>query len=162
MGIYRDCAGVVLFNDEGKVLLFARADQKDFAWQFVQGGIEKAEKPEVAALRELKEETSITSAEIILSLPEPICYDFPEDILKKFALKGSPYIGQKMHWFLLHFKADESEINLATQSPEFKAYQWADIKKAPQEIVYFKHDMYQKVCDIFAPYIDAYIHRNDI
>ena len=161
MGTYRECAGIVLFNDEGKVLLLARADQKDFAWQFAQGGIEKGEKPEEAALRELKEETSVSSAEIILSLPEPICYDFPQEVLEKFAARGNA-VGQRMHWFLVHFKGDESEINLATQTPEFKAYQWADISLAPQTIVYFKREMYQKVCDIFAPYIDAYIHRADI
>ena len=162
MGTYRACAGIVLFNDAGKVLLCARADEKGFEWQFVQGGIEKGEKPEDAALRELKEETSVGSAEIILSLNEPICYDFPEDIVKKFALNGCPYIGQKMYWFLVHFKGDESEINLVTKTPEFKAWQWADISEAPQRIVYFKRDVYQKVCDVFAPYIDAYVHRNDM
>jgi len=162
MGDYRACAGIVLFNDDGKVLLCARADEKGFEWQFVQGGIEKNEKPEEAALRELKEETSVHSAEIILSLPEPIYYDFPENIVKKFALKGCPYIGQKMYWFLVHFKGDEGEINIETQMPEFKAYRWVDISEAPQKIIYFKHDMYQKVCDIFALYIDAYVHRADM
>ena len=162
MGIYRECASVVLFNDEGEVLLCARADQKDFEWQFVQGGIEQGEKPEDAALRELYEETSVQSAEIILSLSEPIYYDFPEDVLKKFALRGNPYVGQKMYWFLVHFKGAESEINLKTEMPEFKAYRWANISEAPQGIVYFKREAYQKACDFFAPYLDAYIHRADV
>jgi putative (di)nucleoside polyphosphate hydrolase len=162
MGTYRECAGVVLFNDEGKVLLLARADQKDFEWQFVQGGVENGEKPETAALRELKEETSVSSAEIILSLNEPICYDFPPEVMQKFALAGKKHIGQRMHWFLIYFKGNDDEIDLNTKIPEFKAYRWADIEEAYENIVYFKREVYRKVCDIFAPYIEAYIHRADV
>lgn len=161
MALYRECASIVLFNDEGKVLLCARADQKDFEWQFAQGGIEKGETAEDAALRELKEETSVTSAEIILSLSEPISYDFPPDIIRKFALNGCKFVGQNIHFVLAHFKGDDSEINLATETPEFKAYRWANIEEAPKGIIYFKRETYLKACAIFAPYIDAYIHRAD-
>ena len=161
MALYRQCASIVLFNDEGKVLLCARSDQKDFAWQFVQGGIEKGETPEIAALRELKEETSVTSADIILSLNEPMSYDFPPDIIQKFALKGNKFVGQNIYFVLAHFKGNDSEINLATKTPEFKAYKWADISQAPKGIVCFKREVYLKACALFAPYIDAYIHRDD-
>lgn len=161
MALYRQCAGIVLFNDEGKVLLCARADQKDFAWQFVQGGIEKGETPEIAALRELKEETSVTSADIILSLNEPMSYDFPPDVIQKFTLKGSKFVGQNIYFVLAHFKGNDSEINLATKTPEFKAYKWANISQAPKGIVCFKREVYLKACTLFAPYIDAYIHRDD-
>lgn len=161
MGVYRECAGVVLFEGTGKVLLCARNDQKGDEWQFVQGGVEEGEKPEDAALRELYEETSVRSGKIILSLSEPICYDFPLDVVQKFALRGSPYIGQRVHWFLVFFGGDENEINLQTKEPEFKAYRWADISEAPKNIVDFKRKSYEKVCDFFAPYIDAYVHRSD-
>lgn len=161
MASYRECAGVVLFNDKGKVLLLARADQKGFAWQFVQGGIEDGEKPETAALRELKEETSVSSAEIILSLSEPICYDFPPEVMQKFALAGKKHVGQRMHWFLVYFKGSDDEINLNTETPEFKAWRWADIEEGPQNAVYFKREVYQKMCGVFAPYIDAFVHRAD-
>jgi len=161
MALYRECASIVLFNNEGKVLLCARSDQKDFEWQFVQGGIEKGETAEEAALRELKEETSVTSAEIILSLSEPLSYDFPPDVVQKFALNGGKFVGQNMHWVLAHFKGNDSEINLATKTPEFKAYKWADISQAPKSIVFFKRETYLKACALFAPYIDAYIHRDD-
>jgi len=161
MHTYRNCAGIVLFNDEGKVLLGARADKKGRQWQFPQGGIEENEKPEEAALRELKEETSITSANIILSLNEPISYTFPRPIREGLAAKGKMHIGQKMYWFLLHFTGDDREINLATQNPEFKAYEWADIGMAPKRIIFFKKGVYLKVCRVFEPYIEAYIHRGE-
>ena len=159
MGIYRECAGVVLFNNQGKVLLFARNDQKGFEWQFVQGGVEQGETPKSAALRELSEETSITSAEIIYTLPVPLCYNFPEDVLRKFALKGNRYIGQRMHWFLAHFKGDEKEINLSTKTPEFKAYRWGDISQPAVVVVDFKKDVYKKACNAFLPRIEDYLKQ---
>ena len=48
-GKYRLNAGAIVFNREGKVLIFARADF-DGQWQFPQGGIEAGEKPQAAAL----------------------------------------------------------------------------------------------------------------
>lgn len=158
---YRECASIVLFNDEGKVLLCARADQSDLAWQFPQGGIEQNEQPMVAALRELKEETSVSSAQIILALNEPICYDFPKSVCDFLASKGRHYKGQRMHFFLAHFIGDDSEINLATSWPEFKAYKWANIRQAPKAIVSFKRATYRKVCRAFEPYIKAYINQAD-
>ena len=159
MNNYRECATIVLFNDEGKVLLCARADESDFAWQFPQGGIEKGENPENAALRELQEETSVTSAQIIFSLNEPLCYDFPQSVREFLASKGRHFIGQCMYWFLAHFTGDDSEINLATEQPEFKAYKWADISEAPKAIIDFKRATYLKACHAFEPYIKAYVNN---
>ena len=157
---YRECAGIVLFNDDGKVLMCARADQNGYAWQFPQGGIEKGEKPEDAALRELKEETSVTSAEIILSLAEPVSYLFPKAVYTKFLKNGTAYVGQNMHWFLIHFKGADDEINLNTQTPEFKAYKWEDFKNAHKDIIYFKRKVYRKVCHLMLPYMEAYVRHN--
>ncbi|HCU58929.1 MAG TPA: RNA pyrophosphohydrolase [Alphaproteobacteria bacterium] len=159
MPTYRNCAGIILFNDKGKVLMGARADKKGQHWQFPQGGIEDGEKPQEAALRELREETSVKSAEIIMSLNEPISYTFPKPIREGLAAKGKTHVGQKMYWFLLHFTGQDNEINVQTETPEFKAYEWTDIKSAPKRIIFFKKGVYHRVCRIFEPYIEAYIHR---
>lgn len=160
MAAYRNCAGIILFNDSGKVLLCARADKRGRQWQFPQGGIEKDEMPSVAALRELEEETSIKSAEIIISLNSPISYTFPKKIREGLAAKGrSEYIGQRMYWFLVHFTGTDKEINLKTQTPEFKAYKWTDLSEAPKRVIYFKRPVYQKACKLFDPYLKAFLER---
>ncbi len=160
MADYRNCAGIILFNDSGKVLMCARADKRGRQWQFPQGGIEKDESPAVAALRELQEETSVKSAEIIISLNEPLSYTFPQKIREGLAAKGrSQYIGQRMYWFLVHFTGTDEEINLKTQTPEFKAYKWADLSQAYKRVIYFKRPVYQKACRLFEPYLDAFIKR---
>lgn len=156
---YRECAGIILFNDEGKVLMGARADKRGNQWQFPQGGIEKDETPEKAALRELYEETSVKSAELIMGLPYPLTYTFPRKIREILLLKGRDNLGQRMHWFLIHFTGDDSEINLKTECPEFKAYEWVDLPRAVKRVVYFKRNVYRKACKLFEPYMNAYLLR---
>ena len=60
---YRACAGIMLANREGRVFVGQRLDAADSlypdAWQMPQGGIDKGENAEAAALRELREETGV-------------------------------------------------------------------------------------------------------
>ncbi len=62
-----------------------------------QGGIDKGEAPLEAAWRELFEETSIRTADLITEAPEWIYYDLPDEALG-IALKGK-YRGQRQRWF---------------------------------------------------------------
>ena len=67
---YRPCVGVMLINTAGLVWIGRRFDKqndegKGHWWQMPQGGIDKGEDPRAAALRELAEETAVTSAEIV-------------------------------------------------------------------------------------------------
>ena len=107
---YRKCAGVILFNDSGKVLMCARADQKGFQWQFPQGGIENEESVQDAAARELFEETSVKSVKFLLALSSPISYVYPRIIHKAMAKEGRNYVGQRMYWTLAYFYGNDDEI----------------------------------------------------
>ena len=57
------------------------------AWQLPQGGIDKGEDPLGAALRELHEETNMTSVSLLAEAPEWIHYDLPDDLIG-IAFKG--------------------------------------------------------------------------
>ena len=111
---YRPCAGVVLFNREGKVLVGKRThaggDVPNHAWQLPQGGMDEGEEPIDAALRELYEETSVKSVSILTAAPDWIIYDLPDELMGK-AFKGK-YRGQKQRWFAFLFEGEESEINV--------------------------------------------------
>ena len=56
---YRRNVGVMLVNREGHAFVGQRIDTEMPAWQMPQGGIDKGEDPQTAALRELEEETGI-------------------------------------------------------------------------------------------------------
>ena len=59
---YRKNVGLIIINDQGKVLLCRR--KKSNSWQFPQGGIDQGETPKRAAYRELYEEVNIKKSEI--------------------------------------------------------------------------------------------------
>lgn len=150
---YRKCAGAVLFNNSGKVLICARNDLTHDDWQFPQGGIEEGETPEAAAKRELFEETSIVSARFVTSLAEGIRYMFPKFILEKRIKRGINNPGQEMYWSLFQFTGADSEINLQTAEPEFRKYEWVTLDEAVKRAVDFKKEAYEKMASAFKPFI---------
>jgi putative (di)nucleoside polyphosphate hydrolase len=106
---YRPCVGVMLVNDAGQVFVGQRFDSINAAWQMPQGGIEKGEVPQEAALRELAEETGV-SADLVTvegETEEWVHYDLPHDLVPKI-WKGR-YRGQEQKWFLLRFKGRDDQ-----------------------------------------------------
>lgn len=156
MKSYRKCAGVIVFNAQKKVLVCARNDALSFNWQFPQGGIELNENILDAALRELKEETSIVSVKPVKTLEEPFRYTFPLEVLQQAKGIGRNYIGQEVYWSLLYFCGSDDEINLNTKEPEFKAYEWIEPQEAYNRIVDFKKDTYRQAIDKLIPYINEF------
>ncbi len=156
---YRPCAGAVVFNREGKVLLCSRIDVPGDHWQFPQGGIEANESPAQAAKRELFEETSITSVVLVYSDSHFSRYDFPLDVQKKFAQKGIFTAGQDIYFSLYFFNGNEEEINLNTANPEFKKYVWKDLQFAVDNIVPFKKPVYLSLVHRLVPEIQQYLNN---
>ena len=137
----RKGVGVILLNSENKVFVARRIDNpKDF-WQMPQGGVDKNEDFLTAALRELKEETSIENVELIKELDGITTYELPDNLLG-IIWKGK-YRGQEQKWFLMRFKGNENEINLRTKNPEFLDWQWIELDKITKYVVDFKLDIYE-------------------
>ena len=151
---YRPAAGIMLLNAEGKVFVGQRLDSTLEAWQMPQGGIDKGETPEDAALRELTEETGIPAhlVEIVAAAPEPLDYDLPADLVGKL-WKGR-YRGQRQHWFLMRFLGSDADVAIETPHPEFRAWKWAEPSELPDMIVPFKQTLYQNVLRAFADHLE--------
>ena len=139
----RSGVGIVLLNKDNKVFVAKRIDNPKNFWQMPQGGVDKNENFLNAALRELEEETSIKSVELIKELDGLITYDLPDHLLG-IIWKGR-YKGQTQKWFLMRFVGSDNEINIKTKHPEFLEWKWVDLKKITELVVSFKLELYKEV-----------------
>ena len=144
---YRKGVGMMVFNDQKKIFVGKRIDNEK-AWQMPQGGVDENENFEIAAKRELFEETGIQSIRIIKKSNNEYVYDLPKYLLGKI-WKGK-YKGQKQKWFLMKFLGPNNEININQKNPEFKEWKWVDIKILPDLIVSFKKDLYVSIIKEFS------------
>ncbi len=139
----RTGVGVVLLNNENKVFVAKRIDNPKNFWQMPQGGVNKNESYENAAFRELEEETSIKSAELVSKINGMTTYELPNHLLG-IIWKGK-YKGQKQKWFVMRFKGNDNEINLNTNNPEFLDWKWINIDDITKVVVSFKLKVYKKI-----------------
>ena len=114
---YQQNVAGILRNRDGKILICERSTIRG-AWQFPQGGVDKGETPEQALVRELWEEISLDPGDFrIVSKRDGYRYLFSGG-------KKRGHDGKDQTYFLCEFLADDSQINVETEHPEFRAWKW--------------------------------------
>ena len=153
---YRPNVGIVIFNADKNIWIGKRIDNSTKeGWQLPQGGIDYKEEPLDAAIREVYEETGISTIKNIGSIDNWIKYNLPLDIAKN--KWGGKYIGQKQKWYLFYFYGDENEINInINKQPEFSRWKWADEQYIKDNVTNFRKDVYKKVFQSFSKVIKKY------
>ena len=139
----RSGVGIVVLNNKNKVFVAKRIDNPKNFWQMPQGGVNNYENYHEAALRELKEETSIISVELIEEIDKKFTYILPDHLIG-IIWKGK-YRGQTQKWFVMRFIGDELEINIKTKHPEFLDWKWVDLEDLTKIAVNFKLEVYKQV-----------------
>ena len=139
----RSGVGIIVLNNENKVFVAKRIDNPKNYWQMPQGGINKGEDFYTAALRELKEETSIISVKLVKEIEGSFTYILPNHLIG-IIWKGR-FKGQKQKWFVMRFIGNETEINIKTKHPEFLDWKWIDLKDLTKIAVPFKLEVYKKI-----------------
>jgi putative (di)nucleoside polyphosphate hydrolase len=156
---YRRCAGMMVLNRAGRAFIGRRIGGPEHVdnthvWQMPQGGIDAGEDPWPAALRELGEETNISSVERLGEIAEWLTYDIPPEIAGH-AWSGK-YCGQTQKWFALRFVGDEREIDIENPAgghqPEFVEWRWEPLPNLPGLVVPFKRAVYERVVAEFSKF----------
>jgi len=140
---YRANVGIILSNDEGRVFWARRVGQN--AWQFPQGGIDRAESPEEAMFRELREETGLEPDHVAVlgCTREWLKYRLPKRYVRR---NQTPLcIGQKQIWYMLRMLGDETLFDLgASPKPEFDHWRWVEYWAPSREVIFFKRRVYER------------------
>lgn len=137
---------MVLFNTQRLVWVGERIDTPG-AWQLPQGGIGVGESAYAAALRELREETSVVHVALLGEAPGWLRYDLPEDLRGR--IWSGVYRGQEQKWFAVRYLGADRDINIATESPEFRAWRWVSLECLPGLAVDFKRPVYEALVRAF-------------
>jgi len=149
---FRANVGIILCNDDGKLLLAGRVGSK--GWQFPQGGMLLGESAEEAMFRELHEEVGLSEAdvEILGRTSDWLKYRLPEKFLRR---GSSPLcIGQKQRWFILRLTTSEDRVRLdRSDSPEFDRWRWVEFWRPVNEVIYFKRRVYARALYELGPHL---------
>jgi putative (di)nucleoside polyphosphate hydrolase len=149
---FRANVGIILSNEEGKVLLAGRVGSK--GWQFPQGGMLEGESAEEAMYRELHEEVGLVAADVQVlgSTDDWIRYRLPDRYVRR---DSKPLcIGQKQRWFMLRLLGPESQLRFdRSDTPEFDRWRWVDFWRPVNEVIYFKRRVYARALHELGPHL---------
>ena len=142
---YRPGIGIMLLSRDGRVFVGHRVRMPAglAKWQMPQGGIDADETPRRAALRELKEEIGTDRADILAESRGWFDHDVPDEIAD--GVMGGQYRGNRQKWLAMRFTGTNTDINLATDRPEFDAWEWASPEQLPELVAPFMRPLYLDV-----------------
>jgi putative (di)nucleoside polyphosphate hydrolase len=139
---YRPGVGIMLLSREGLAFVGHRIRMPSglAKWQMPQGGIDIGERPLQAALRELREKIGTDRAEIFGESRGWFDHDVPDEIAD--GIMGGRYRGNRQKWFAMRFTGTDADINLATEHPEFDAWEWVRPERLPELVALFMRRLY--------------------
>lgn len=141
---FRPNVGIILTNDEGRLLWARRVGGQD-AWQFPQGGIHQHETAEQALYRELGEEVGLqeSQVEVLAATRDWLHYRLPQKLVRQHVRPVC--IGQKQKWFLLRLRASDDSVCLDNGGrAEFDDWRWVSYWYPLSKVVAFKRDVYRR------------------
>lgn len=121
---YRNGVFALIRDADNNFLVIQKPSYNDTDWALIGGGTEDDEDLYDALLREIEEETSLTSDEfeVLGKASSPYSYDYPEDLAKK--LHGGKYTGQSYDIFLVALSSNSPELEFDPR--EIARHKWIE------------------------------------
>lgn len=146
--VYRRGVVALIYNKEKKLLLAkrkSRFEDRDFKdhWQLPQGGIDRGEDLQAAALREIEEELGIKEHLHVIEVCKD-CYSYTWTSHAKLFM---PYKGQKQSIFLMYFDGTDDDIHI--DQKEFTEYRWVDRHHILQLAHEYRRPVIAKALEMF-------------
>ncbi|MCK6544517.1 RNA pyrophosphohydrolase [Myxococcota bacterium] len=141
---FRAGVGIIVTRADGTVLAIERPRQPG-QWQLPQGGIDKGEDAETAALRELEEETGLQRRDVreVTRHDDWLVYELPREL--RSSRMG---LGQTQKWFLFELVSERAVEKLKPNS-EAKSFRWTNLDTLAEEVIAFRRPLYRKLAAIF-------------
>ncbi len=114
--------GTIVFVREKQLPVFLLLKYAAGHWDFPKGHVEEGETEEATALRELEEETGITTARLVPGFREKITYYYK---------RGKETVFKQVRFFLVETKEKTVKISF-----EHKAYKWLGFREAMQTLTF--------------------------
>jgi putative (di)nucleoside polyphosphate hydrolase len=153
-GYFRANVGVLLINRDGLVLA-AERKKVPGAWQLPQGGINRGEEEEKAALREMREELGFSEQDIhdllqpLGTHPGWFAYQLPKE---NWSAKTGR--GQVQKFFCYCFVGRDDRLDkVFGASQEFSAWKWIRMSDLIDEVWEVKRPVYEAVARAFLEYL---------
>ena len=133
MPFEKSAGAVVFYREPGGKIEYLLLQHQAGHWSFSKGLIEKGEKPEEAAQREVKEETGIEDFELIAGFKETERFFFK--VKYDYQLSRGWPKGQGVLKFVTYFLA-EAKAKKVKLSEEHSDFVWLDYEAALEKITY--------------------------
>ena len=137
--LYRKNVVAFIFNSQNQALIVNRAGEDDY-WGLPQGGVDGGENRDDAILREVKEETNISSIDVLGKFENVYKYGWTKEHKKR---EVTGYKGQRQSLYILKFNGEDSEIKLCPW--ELKDWKWVEIDKLISE----SDELHEEAYEIF-------------
>lgn len=134
---YRKNVVAFIVNNQNQMLIVNRAGDSDY-WGLPQGGVDDGEIDNDAILREVKEETNISSIDVLGKFENVYKYGWTKEH-KKREITG--HKGQRQTLYILKFNGEDREIKLCPW--ELKDWKWVEISELINESDEMRREAYE-------------------